>query len=403
MLQVLLSPRLWLVFATGFSSGLPLLLTGSTLQAWMKESSVDLTTIGLFSLVGFPYTVKFLWAPMIDRFAASRFGRRRTWMILTQIALAIAILGLGQADPAQSPWVLALLALLVSFFSASQDIVLDAYRREILADRELGLGSSFFINGYRVAMWVGGAGALVLADQMAWSTVYLIMAILMAGGIVISLFAPEPEVGVRAPQTLREAVIGPFVEYLARPQALLFLAFVLFYKLGDTMASAMTTVFILDIGFTKTELAAIVKTFGIAATLGGGFIGGLILYRIGIYRALWGFGFLQAISTLGFALLASIGHDPAWLAAIIAFENLSAGMGTSAFVAYMASLTNKQFTATQYALLSSVMGVPRVLLSAPTGFFAQELGWFGFFTLCTLLAIPGMILLWFIRARAAND
>lgn len=359
----------------------------------MKDEGVDLTVIGVMSLVGLPYALKFLWAPFLDRFTLPFLGRRLGWMLIAQIALTLSIAGLGQSDPTQNPWLLAFVAFLVTFFSASQDIVVDAYRREDLSDEELGLGSSLYINGYRVGMLLASGGGLIMADHMDFSMVYLILAGCMLPGLLTTLLTPEPETPAGTPRTMREAVVDPLVEYFSRKDALWILAFVLLYKVGDTMASAMTTPFYLDIGFSKSEIGAVVKLFGFWATIAGGLAGGLMMLRLGINRSLWVFGFLQAASTAGFALLANIGYSVAWLSAVIAFENLSSGMGTAAYAAFMASITNKKFTATQYALLTSLMGVPRVLASAPTGFLAKNIGWETFFISCTLVAIPGMLLL----------
>jgi PAT family beta-lactamase induction signal transducer AmpG len=284
-------------------------------------------------------------------------------------------------------------AFLVTFFSASQDIVVDAYRREDLSDEELGLGSSLYINGYRIGMLLASGGGLIMADRMPFSMVYVIMAGAMLPGIITTLLAPEPKTNMGAPKTLKNAVIDPLVEYFSRNGALWILAFILLYKIGDTMASAMTTPFYLDVGFSKTEIGAVVKLFGFWATIAGGLIGGVIMIRLGINRPLWIFGFLQAISTACFAILARVGHSIPTLSWVIGFENFSSGMGTAAYAAFMASITNKKFTATQYALLTSLMGVPRVIASAPTGFLAKNLGWEAFFIACTLIAIPGMLLL----------
>lgn len=393
MLKVIFSSRMLVAFVMGFSCGLPLLLTITVLQAWMKEEGVDLTVIGLMALVGLPYTVKFLWAPFLDRFTLHFLGRRRGWLLVAQVALSLSIVGLGLTNPKNNPWMLAFTAFLMTFFSASQDIVVDAYRREDLSDEELGLGSSLYVNGYRVGMLLAGGGGLIMADHMPFSMVYMIMAACMLPGILTTLLAREPEVTAETPKTMKEAVIDPLVDYFKRQDALWILAFILLYKIGDTMASAMTTPFYLDIGFTKTEIGAIVKLFGFWATIAGTLIGGVLMLRLGINRSLWVFGFLQAISTAGFALLARIGYNIPLLSGVIAFENLSSGMGTAAYMAFMASITNKKFTATQYALLSSLMGVPRVLASAPTGFFAKNIGWMSFFIACTLIAIPGMLLL----------
>ena len=393
IINVILSRRMLVTFVMGFACGLPLLLTVSVLQAWMKDEGIDLTIIGLMALVGLPYTLKFLWAPFLDRFTLPFLGRRRGWMLVAQIALTVCIASLGQSDPAQNPWLLAFVAFLVTFFSASQDIVVDAYRREDLSDEELGLGSSLYINGYRLGMLLASGGGLIMADHMDFSMVYLILAGCMLPGLIATLLTPEPEIPAGTPKSMREAVVDPLVEYFSRQGALWILAFILLYKIGDTMASAMTTPFYLDIGFSKSEIGAVVKLFGFWATIAGGLAGGIMMIRLGINRSLWVFGFLQAVSTAGFALLANVGYSIPLLSAVIAFENLSSGMGTAAYAAFMASITNKKFTATQYALLTSLMGIPRVLASAPTGFLAKNVGWETFFILCTLIATPGMLLL----------
>ena len=393
ILKTIFSRRMLVAFLMGFSCGLPLLLTMGVLQAWMKEKGVDLTWIGMITLVQIPYTWKFIWAPFLDRYVPPFLGRRRGWMIMAQVALMAAIIGLGYSDPVQRPVMMVAAAVLVAFFSATQDIVVDAYRREDLADKELGLGSSFYIYGYRVGMWLAGGGGLIMADHMSYTKVYLILAACMLPGILTTLFTPEPVIEAAPPKTMREAVIAPLVEYFNRSGAVWILAFILFYKIGDTMASAITTPFFLDIGFTKTEIGAVVKVFGAWATIGGALLGGLVLLKLGIYRCLWIFGILQALSTAGFALLARAGHSISLLSGVIAFENLSSGMGTAAFVAFMASITNKKFTATQYALLTSIMGIPRVLASAPTGLMAKHTGWEFFFIFCAFIAIPGLLLL----------
>lgn len=393
VLRTLLSGRMLMAFAMGFSCGLPLLLTGSVLQAWMRETGVDLSVIGLFALVGLPYTLKFLWAPVLDRFTPPLFGRRRGWLLLAQVALMISLFGFSLTNPAENPWLLAFVAMLVTFFSASQDIVVDAFRREDLADRELGLGASMYVNGYRMGMLLAGGGGLILADHLPFSVVYQLMAVVMVVGVLATLLAREPEKAEGTPTTIRAAVIEPFAEYFQRDGALLFLAFILLYKLGDTMASAITTPFYLDMGFSKTEIGTVVKLFGFWATIGGGMLGGIMILRMGINRALWIFGLLQMASTFGFVLLAQVGHEVAVLATVIALENLTGGMGTAAFVGFMGALTDKRFTATQYALLSSLMGVPRVIASAPTGWMAEAMGWSGFFIFCTLIALPGLLIL----------
>lgn len=378
----------------GFASGLPLLLTGSVLQAWLRESRVDLTSIGLFALVGLPYTLKFLWSPLFDRYALPLLGRRRGWLALMQACLAVALFGLSFSHPAPGSLLgVSIAALLVAFFSASQDIVIDAYRRESLSDLELGFGSAMYVNGYRIGMLLAGGGGLMLADLMTFAQTYQLLALVMTSSILITLIAREPPLPEGRPATLAEAVILPFRDYFARNGAWLALAFILFYKLGDTLASAMTTPFYLDLGYSKTEIGAVVKLFGFWATLAGATLGGLWILRIGLGRALWWFGLGQMVSTAGFIVLASVQPTVAALASVVAIENFTGGLGTAAFVGFMGSLTDRRFTATQYALLSSLMGVPRVLASAPTGWFAQELGWPGFFLMCVLVAIPGLLLL----------
>jgi PAT family beta-lactamase induction signal transducer AmpG len=385
--------RMLVALIMGFASGLPLLLTISVLQAWMQEAGVDLTVIGIMALVGLPYTLKFLWAPVLDRFTLPWLGRRRGWLLVAQLALIASIVGLGLTDPAHNPWQVAIVAFIVTFFSASQDIVVDAYRREDLSDDELGLGSALYINGYRIGMLLASGGGLILADHMPFTLVYLLMAACLLPAVATTLLTPEPVLPHRPPQTLRQAVIQPFTEYFARPEAFWILAFILFYKLGDTMAASMTIPFYLAIGFSKTQIGAVVKLFGFWATVGGSLIGGLVMLRLGIGRSLWVFGLLQALSTAGFAFLAHMGANLPALAAVISFENLSSGMGTAAYAAFMASITDKRFTATQYALLSSLMGVPRVIAATPTGFLAKYMGWESFFIACALIAIPGLLLL----------
>ncbi|HHJ39911.1 MAG: AmpG family muropeptide MFS transporter [Methylothermaceae bacteria B42] len=391
--RALLSQRMAVAFAMGFYSGLPLLLTGSVLQAWMRESGVDLTTIGLFALVGLPYTGKFLWAPIFDRFTFPWLGRRRGWLLLVQGLLALSIAGLGFTHPESNPWWVAVIAFLVTFLSATQDILVDAYRRESLADIEQGLGGSLYVNGYRLGMLLTSGGGLILADFLGFARVYWLCGGLMATAALTTWWAKEPSLPKGTPTTLSDAVVKPFMEFFGRADAWWILLFILLYKMGDTMASHMTMPFYLDMGFTKTEIGAVVKLFGFWATILGGLAGGILILKLGIYASLWLFGLLQALSTAGFALLAQLGPSLSGLMAVISFENLSAGMGTAAFVAFMASQTDKRFTATQYALLSSLMGIPRVIVAAPTGWMAKHMGWVDFFIFCALIAVPGLLIL----------
>ncbi len=393
ILQLIFSRRMVVAFIMGFACGLPLLLTMSVLQTWMKEEGIDLTLIGLINLVQIPYTWKFIWAPIMDRYTLPFLGRRRGWLLIAQLTLICAIIGLGLSNPVTHFWMMAVMAMLVAFFSATQDIVVDAYRREDLPDKELGLGSSFYFFGYRLGMMLAGGGGLIMADHLPWLMVYVFMAICMLIGVAITLFTPEPVIASGTPKTLKEASVEPFMEYFQRDGAVWMLAFILLYKIGDNMAGAITAPFYLDIGFTKTEIGTVVKIFGIWAVVAGALAGGAIMVRLGINRSLWIFGFLQGLSTACFAGLAKVGHSIPALSAVIAFENFSSGMGTAAFMAFMASITNKKFTATQYALLTSLMAFPRVLASAPTGYFAKHMGWVSFFITCALIAIPGMLLL----------
>jgi PAT family beta-lactamase induction signal transducer AmpG len=403
-LQSAFSGRMLVAMLMGFSSGLPLLLTGSVLQAWLKDGGVDLARIGLFALVGLPYTLKFLWSPLFDRYALP-MGRRRGWMALLQLSVAGALLLLSMTQPsADHLWPVMLASVLVSFFAASQDVVIDAYRRESLAESELGLGSALYVNGYRVGMLLAGGGGLILADWISFEAMYRLMAVFMAVCVTVTLLAPEPPLPEGRPRNLREAVLLPFRDYFSRDGAWMILGFILLYKLGDTMASAMTTPFYLDLGYSKTEIGTVVKLFGFWATIAGGTLGGIWILRAGMHRALWLFGFAQMVSTFGFVVLAQMPPSEIALATVVAIENLTAGMGTAAFVGFMAALTDRRFTATQYALLSSLMGVPRVLLSAPTGWLAQTLGWSGFFGLCVLIAIPGLLLLrWVTRLTVTSQ
>jgi len=393
ILAVVFSKRMLVTLLMGFSCGLPLPLTDSFLKAWMKNADVDLTLIGMMSLVGLPYTLKFLWGPIFDRYTPSFLGRRRGWLLLAQISLMAAIAWLGFTDPLHSPAMVVLVALFVTFFSASQDIIVDAYRREDLSDQELGLGSSIYIYGYRIGMLLSSGGGLIMAQSISYPSVFLLMSFCMLPGIITTFWASEPKILFKTPKNIKEAVFYPLIDFFGRQDSLLILAFILLYKIGDTMAGAMTIPFYLEVGFSEIEIGTIVKLFGFWAVIIGSFLGGIFMLRFGIYRSLWIFGFLQAASTAFFAVLFWYGPDLCILSAVIAFENFSSGMGTAAYIAFMASLTNKKFTATQYALFTSLMGIPRVLMSVPTGYMAKYLGWDYFFIICTVIAIPGMLLL----------
>ncbi|NTU59504.1 MAG: AmpG family muropeptide MFS transporter [Deltaproteobacteria bacterium] len=383
---------LW-VLLLGFSSGIPLALTGTTLQAWMQAEHVDLKVIGVFSLVGLPYTVKYLWAPLMDRFVPPFLGRRRGWMLVTQAGLALAIAAMAFADPRGATGAVAALALVVAFFSASQDIVVDAYRTDVLLPDELGPGASAYILGYRVAMLTSGAAALILADRLPWRAVYLLMAACMLVGALASLLAPEPGGDVKPPADLREAVVEPFLEFFRRPGALGLLAFLVLYKLDVVMANALTTPFLLEIGFSKTDIGAVTKGAGMLATIVGAFIGGAVVARWGMKRSLWIFGVAQAASGLTFTALARVGHHYPAMVAAIGVENLCSGMGTAAYAAFLMGLCDKRFSATQYALLTSLMALTRVVAGAPTGYLAEAVGWEQYFLLSTAAGAPALLLL----------
>jgi PAT family beta-lactamase induction signal transducer AmpG len=381
---------------TGFSSGLPLYLLFQMVPYWLRTEGVGLAEIGLFALIQFPYTWKFLWAPIMDRYTLPFLGHRRGWILLTQLALLIAIGVLGLLKPAMSLWTIAYLATAVAFFSASQDIVLDAYRRELLPDVELGIGNSIHVQAYRLSGLIPGGLALILSDHMPWHLVFVVVALFMLVGIVMTLVIDEAIKEPSPPRSLKASIIEPFREFIGRAgfgSALLVLAFLFFYKLGDNMATALQTPFFHDVGFSGTQIGTIAKIVGTTAAIVGGLVGGLIMVKVSINRALWMFGFVQIASILGFALLSVVGANPWMLAFAMAFEYLGVGLGTAALTAFMAKSTNVAFAATQFALFTALISVPRVLASATTGLIVERTGWTNFFLICTLLAIPGMLLL----------
>jgi len=403
--QALFNRRMLICIFTGFSSGLPLYLLINLLPAWLRSEHVDLKSIGLFALIQLPYTWKFLWSPLLDRYAFPALGRRRGWMLVTQLLLLASIPFFGQLHPNQDLWAIAYLAAALAFFSASQDIVLDAYRREILPDVELGLGNAIHVNAYRISSLIPGALALILADHLPWSSVYWVTAAFMLPGVAMTLAVDEPRLRRPGPRTLAEAVVEPFREFLRRDgwrQALLVLLFIFLYKLGDSMATALATPFYLDMGFTKSEIGLVAKNAGLWASVIGGMLGGLWMLRLGINRGLWLFGVVQVVSILGFAWLAHENRpDTLLLAGVIAFEALGVGLGTAAFIAYIARATDARYTATQFALFTSLAAVPRTIVNASTGWVVEQTGWFNFFLLCAVLALPGMALL--LRVAPWNE
>ena len=402
--------RILLCIVTGFSSGLPLFVLISLMTAWLRESGVDLKAIGLLALVQFPYIWKFAWAPLCDRYGFW-LGRRRTWMLLSQFALILTLPLFGWLSPGAQLPVISLLALGVAFLSATQDIAIDAFRRELLRDEEQGLGNVVHVNAYKIAGLIPGSLSLILADHLSWPIVYLVTAVFMLPGLIMSVMVNEPPVSARAPATLRQAIVEPFQEFIGRRgwlSALAVLAFIFFYKLGDSMATSLATPFYLDLGYSKTEIGMIAKNAGLWPNVIGGILGGIWMIRLGLNRALWVFGVLQALVILGFAWLVTAGHTLTGLAAIIGAEAFGVGLGTAAFVAFTANTTHPAYTATQFALFTSLAATPRTLANSLTGFLVEggdislggmnlfhieALGWQRFFYVCFAAALPGMLLL----------
>ena len=394
--EILFNRKMVTCIFLGFTSGLPLYVLIQLVPAWLRSHEVDLATIGLFALVSLPYTWKFLWSPLMDRYKLPFLGRRRGWALITQIGLLFSIAALGRFDPSVSLQAIVVTVFVVSLFGASQDIVIDAYRRELLADDELGTGTSFFINAYRLSSLVPGSLALILSDHLPWAVVYWITAGFMAVGIVTTFIIKEVSDDALAPATLKEAVIDPFVEFFGRDgikAGLAILAFMFLFKLGDNMATALATPFYLDMGFSRTEIGSIAKIAALWSSIAGGILGGVAMLKLSINRALWIFGFVQMFTILGYVWLSTVGHNPVGLFIVVSGEYLGVGLGAIALTAYMARETSKAFTATQFALFSSFIAVPRTFANASTGFIIEAIGYTQFFIVCTLVAIPGMLLL----------
>ncbi len=382
----------------GFASGLPLALTAGTLQAWLTVAGLDLRTIGIVTLVGLPYTLKFLWSPLMDRFVPPWLGRRRGWMVATQLGLIAGIAAMAVTGPADAIWALSVLAIAVAFLSASQDIAFDAYRADVLLARERGIGAGISVTGYRIAMLISGAVALILSDHIGWQSTYLLMASLMLIGVATTLLSPEPSSAITPPRTLSEAVWGPIREFFSRSPAVGLLLLIVFYKVGDAFAGTLTTAFLIrGVGFSPTEVGVINKGMGLLATLFGALTGGALMARMGLFRALLLFGLLQAVSNLSFMVLAWTGKSYLVMVSAVAFENLSGGMGTAAFVALLMSLCDHRYTATQFALLSALGALGRVFVGPPSGYLVETVGWVVFFFITFLAALPGLGLLWRLR------
>ncbi|MEK7944341.1 muropeptide transporter [Pigmentiphaga sp. YJ18] len=389
------------LLALGFASGLPLALTSGTLQAWATVDGVSLQAIGFLTLVGSAYTLKFLWAPLMDRYTPPLLGRRRGWMVVTQLLLALAIMAMGLLSPSNALLPLALIAVFVAFCSSSQDIAFDAYRTDVLRKEERGAGAAVSVLGYRLAMLVSGGLALVIADSwLGWGNMYMLMGGLMGLAVLATLWAPEPETPAAAPRTLTEAVTGPLVEFFRRPGAIVLLVLIVLYKLGDAFAGSLSTAFLIrGAGFSATEVGTINKVLGLGATIIGALAGGSLLAKLGLFRSLMLFGLLQAVSNLGFWLLAISPKSILLMAAAVGIENLCGGMGTAAFVALLMGLCDHRFSATQFALLSALSAVGRTYLAGPLAPpMVENYGWPTFFLVTVVIALPGMALLWWRRA-----
>lgn len=396
--EALASPHLWIVLFLGFSSGLPLALTGSTLEAWFAVSDKSYTEIGFITLVGTPYVFKFLWAPLVDRYVWPFLGPRRGWMLVTQIALLVGIACMSQMDPINAPLILAGMAVAVAFVSATQDICVDAYRTEILEPEERGLGAAFFVSAYRLALIASTGFALIIADNIGWENTYLIMAGLMTVGIVTTLLAMEPNHEFKHPTRLVDAVIKPFAEFMSRPSAIWLLLIVVFYKFGDAFIAKMTTAFLIKgLGFTLTDVGTVTKIGGWGASITGALLGGWLMLRMRLLHALLIFGFLQAFSNLLFLWLAYVGHDFTAMAITIITENFVGGMGIAAFVALVMSLCHPRYTAAQYALLAALSAVGREMLGPISGMLVDHYGWTVFFTTTFIFSFPGLLFVWLGR------
>ncbi|MGB5511600.1 MAG: AmpG family muropeptide MFS transporter [Woeseiaceae bacterium] len=394
--EAILNRRMLICVFTGFTSGLPLYVLIQLIPGWLRVEGVGLAEIGFFALIGFPYTWKFLWSPVMDRFTLPFLGHRRGWMLVTQLALLVSIAAMGFIRPDLSIWTVAYLAAALAFFSASQDIVLDAYRRELLPDVELGLGNSIHVQAYRLSGLVPGSLALILADHLPWHTVFTVVALFMGVGLIMTLVIDEAIAEPTPPRTMRAAIVEPIREFTQRKgigAAMLILAFLFLYKLGDNMATALQTPFYIDVGFSLTQIGSIAKFASLFSAIIGGLAGGVMMIKLGINRALWLFGVVQVVSILGFAVLSEVGANPWMLGVAVSLEYLGVGLGTAAFTAYIAKNTNPVFAATQFALFTALTSVPRTLANAVTGVIVEQTGWTNFFFICTALAIPGMLLL----------
>ena len=404
--QILLNRRMLICVFLGLSSGMPLYVLTQLVPGWLRNEGIDLSTIGLFAILTLPYNWKFLWSPLIDRYQLPFLGRRRGWIILMQFALLLSIAGFSGIDPMADIRPVIWFVAATAFFSATQDIVIDGYRRELLPDRELGLGNSIHVNAYRIAGLVPGSLAFVLADRMPWSVVFWVVALFMLVGITSTLFIPETSTEVRPPQTLKAAVIEPFIEFFSRgtiQSAFAIIGFVLLYKLGDNMAVALQTPFFQDMGYSLTEIGTVAKFANLGASIVGAFVGGILMLKISINKALWMFGIVQMLTILGYAALSRMDANIVALFTATSFEYFGVGLGTAAFSAFIAKQASIRFSVTQLALLLSIATIPRTATTVATGFIIEATGYFNFFLICFALAIPGMLLLFWVAPWSAPE
>jgi MFS transporter, PAT family, beta-lactamase induction signal transducer AmpG len=395
-IRIFSQPKMAALIFLGFSSGLPFYLTSKTLQAWMTTAKVDLATIGFFSLATLPYSLKFVWAPVMDRYVPPFLGRRRGWVLITQVLLLVAIAAMSLHDPRTGLRMLAINAIVIAFLSASQDISLDAYRTDVLQDREMGVGAAVFVLGYRIALLVTGGLALFLADSISWPTVYLLLSALIFVGMITTFFAPEPVLRDQPPRSITEAVVLPFGEFFQRAgiwRAILILLFIVLYKYSDSLAGSMTTPFLLKSGFSQKEVGAVFGGAGLIATIVGALAGGGVIVRLGINKSLWIFVVFQGLSNLTYYALSLIGQSHSFMVLAVIVENFGLGLVAAGMTAYLMIMCNKRFTATQFALLSSLMAASRDVLVAPGGKLAESIGWPGFFLITVAMAIPPLLLL----------
>ena len=403
LLKTIFTTKMLICIFTGFASGLPFYLLLQLLPAWLESESINIKTIGIFSLTQIPYILKFIWSPFMDGFSLFNLGRRRGWMLGSQIVLIFSIAILGFFSPSLNIWLIATICFIIALFSATQDIALDAFRRELLLDKELGLGNSIHTNAYRIAGLVPGSLSLILSNILPWNSVFIITALFMLPAIIMTLLVKEPISQTSKKHDFEDVIIKPFSEFITRngpKTAILILTFIFLYKLGDSMATSLATPFYLQMGYSRPDIGWIAKNASLWPSVFGALMGGILMIKIGINRALWSFGVVQVISILGFIWLSIEGpfttigiFQKTLLAIVIGIESLGVGLGSAAFVAFIAKTTNPLYTATQFALFTSIASVPRTLINASTGFMVEHLGWTNFFWLCFILAFPGMLLL----------